>query len=179
MAMAFRRASARTVSFVLAMLLPLAALAQTARPEAVGISTERLQRVNELVDRYMASGDITGAVTLVARNGRIVHLQAQGVMDASSKKPMQKDTIFRIASMSKPVAGAAILMLVEEGKVRLTDPVSKFIPSFKDVKVAVAKPAPPPPLSGPAPAASATRKPIPFRRCVKSRFSTCLRLRPG
>jgi CubicO group peptidase (beta-lactamase class C family) len=95
-------------------------------------------------------------VTLVARNGRIVHLQAQGVMDASSKKPMQKDTIFRIASMSKPVAGTAILMLVEEGKVRLTDPVSKFIPSFKDVKVAVPKPAPPPPVSGPAPAASAT-----------------------
>src|SRR5690348_10484126 len=116
MSMAFRRASVRGVSFVFAMLLPLAVLAQTARPEAVGMSSERLLRVNELVDRYIAAGDITGAVTLVARNGRIVHLQAQGVTDAASKKPMQKDTIFRIASMSKPVAGTAILMLVEEGK---------------------------------------------------------------
>jgi CubicO group peptidase (beta-lactamase class C family) len=156
MSMAFKRASARAVPFVLAMLLPLVALAQTARPEAVGMSTERLQRVGEMVDRYMASGDITGAVTLVARNGRIVHLQAQGVMDASSKKPMQKDSIFRIASMSKPVAGTAILMLVEEGKIRLTDPVSKFIPSFRDIKVAVPKPLPPAPLGGPAPAAPAT-----------------------
>jgi CubicO group peptidase (beta-lactamase class C family) len=151
MSMAFRRASVRGVSFVLTMLLPLAVLAQTARPEAVGMSTERLQRVNELVDRYIAAGDITGAVTLVARSGRIIHLQAQGVMDASSRKPMQRDTIFRIASMSKPVAGTAILMLVEEGKVRLTDPVWKFIPSFKDVKVAVPKPAPPPPVGGPPP----------------------------
>ena len=156
MSMAFKRASARAIPFVLAMLLPLTALAQTARPEVVGLSTERLQRVNEMVDRYIASGDITGAVTLVARNGRIVHLQAQGVTDASSKKPMQKDTIFRIASMSKPVAGTAILMLVEEGKVRLTDPVSRFIPSFKDIKVAVPKPPAPPPLGGPAPPLPAT-----------------------
>ena len=156
MSIAFRRASARLVPFVFALLLPLAAPAQTARPEAVGMSSERLQHVNEMVDRYIAAGDITGAVTLVARNGRIVHLQAQGVMDATSKKPMQRDTIFRIASMSKPVAGTAILMLVEEGKVRLTDPVSKFIPSFKDIKVAVPKPAPPPVLgAGPAPATSA------------------------
>ena len=117
------------------------------------MSTERLQRINEMVDRYIASGDITGAVTLVARNGRIVHLQAQGVTDAASKKPMQRDTIFRIASMSKPVAGTAILMLVEEGKVRLTDPVSKFIPSFKNIKVAVLTPVRPPALgAGPAPA---------------------------
>jgi CubicO group peptidase (beta-lactamase class C family) len=150
MTMAPKRAFARCIPLVFALLVPLAAPAQTARPEAVGMSSERLQRVNELVDRYIASGDITGAVTLVARNGRIVHLQAQGVMDAASKKPMQKDTLFRIASMSKPVAGTAILMLVEEGKVRLTDPVSKFIPSFKDIKVAVPKP-PVPPALGAAP----------------------------
>src|SRR5690349_11325593 len=98
MSIASRRASARLVSLVLAILLPFAALAQTARPEAVGMSSERLLRINELVDRSIAAGDITGAVTLVARSGRIVHLQAQGVMDATSKKPMQKDTIFRVAS---------------------------------------------------------------------------------
>jgi CubicO group peptidase (beta-lactamase class C family) len=147
--------------FVLAILLPLAALAQTARPEAVGMSSERLQRVSELVDRYIASGDITGAVTLVARNGRIVHLQAQGLMDAASKKPMQKDTIFRVASMSKPVTGTAILMLVEEGKIRLTDPVSKFIPSFKNMKVSTTRPAYEPP-PGPAPAAATPPPPDVF-----------------
>ena len=153
MSIAFRRAPARFVPFVLAIFLPLVALAQTARPEAVGMSTERLLRINELIDRSIAAGDITGAVTLVARNGRVVHLQAQGVMDAASKKPMQKDTIFRVASMSKPVAGTAILMLMEEGKIRLNDPVSKFIPSFKGMKVAVTKPAVvPAPGAGPAPA---------------------------
>jgi len=144
---------------LLALFFPLAAFAQTARPEAVGMSSERLNRVNEMVGRYIASGEITGAVTLVARSGRIVHLQAHGVMDAESKKPMQKDTIFRIASMSKPVAGVAILMLVEEGKVRLSDPVSRFIPSFKDLKVAMTLPArpsgsaagPPGPLIPPEP----------------------------
>ena len=156
MTMASRRAFARCIPFLFALLVPLAAPAQTARPEAVGMSSERLQRVSELVDRYIASGDITGAVTLVARNGRIVHLQAQGVMDAASKKPMQKDTIFRVASMSKPVAGTAVLMLVEEGKIRLTDPVSKFIPSFKDIKVAVSKPPRPAGLgAGPPPATPA------------------------
>jgi CubicO group peptidase (beta-lactamase class C family) len=150
MSVALKHACTRFVSVMLALLIPFAASAQTARPEAVGLSTERLLRVNELVDRYIASGDITGAVTLVARSGRIVHLQAHGLMDAASKKPMQKDTIFRIASMSKPVAGTAILMLVEEGKVRLTDPVSRFIPGFKDIKVAVAKPGRPTgPVAGP------------------------------
>jgi CubicO group peptidase (beta-lactamase class C family) len=153
MSIAFSRAPLRFLPFVLAICVPLSALAQTARPEAVGMSSERLQRINELVDRSIASGDITGAVTLVARNGRIVHLQAQGVMDAASKKPMTKDTIFRVASMSKPVAGTAILMLIEEGKIRLSDPVSKFIPSFKAMKVAVSRAAASPaPGAGPAPA---------------------------
>jgi CubicO group peptidase (beta-lactamase class C family) len=77
---------------------------------------------------------ITGAVTLVARKGRVVHLEAQGVMDLESKKPMTGDTMFRIASMTKPVTGLAIMMMLEEGKVRLTDPVSRFIPEFRGMK---------------------------------------------
>ena len=68
--------------------------------------------------------EISGAVTLVARKGRVAHLEAHGLMDIESKKPMAKNSIFRIWSMSKPVAGVAILMLMEEGKVRLNDPVS-------------------------------------------------------
>jgi len=80
-------------------------------------------------------------VTLVARYGKVAHLQAHGVMDLESKKPMATDGLFRIMSMTKPVVGVSILMLMEEGKVRLTDPVSKFIPELKGLKVAVAQPA--------------------------------------
>ena len=104
----------------------------TTKPEEVGLSSERLQRINEMMQRHIAAGDFSGAVTLVARNGRIAHLEAQGLMDIESKKPMQKDAIFRIMSMTKPVVGVAIMMMMEEGKVRLTDPVSKFIPEFKE-----------------------------------------------
>jgi len=114
--------------------------AQTAKPEEVGLSSERLKRIHDLIERRIEARDISGAVTLVARKGRIAHLEAQGLMDIESNKPMAKDAIFRIASMTKPVIGVAILMMVEEGKVRVTDPVSRFIPEFKELKVAVAQP---------------------------------------
>ena len=125
------------------------ATAQTVAPAQAGFSADRLQRIDQFIDSTMAAGEISGGVTLVARNGRIVHLSARGVMDVASKKPMQKDSIFRIASMTKPVAAVAILMLVEEGKVRLDDPVSRYLPSYRGMKVAVALPSRP----GPAPAA--------------------------
>jgi CubicO group peptidase (beta-lactamase class C family) len=121
-------------------LLPLAAGAQTASPASAAFSGERLKRVDGLIERMMAAGEITGAVTLVARDGKIVYLQAQGVMDAESGKPMQKDSFFRMASMTKPVAATALLMLVEEGKVRLNDPVSKYLPSYRNLQVAVPRP---------------------------------------
>ncbi len=121
----------------------------TAKPEEVGLSSERLGRIHDLIQRYLDAGSFSGAVTLVARQGRIAHLEAHGVMDLETKKPMAKDAIFRIMSMTKPVVGFAVLMLVEEGKIRLNDPVSKFIPSFKDLKVAISQPSPAPP--GPAP----------------------------
>jgi CubicO group peptidase (beta-lactamase class C family) len=78
-------------------------------------------------------------VTIVARKAKIVHFQAFGVRDLESKQPMTNDTIFRVASMTKPVTGLAIMMMIEEGKVRLTDPVSRYIPEFKNIKVAVAQ----------------------------------------
>jgi CubicO group peptidase (beta-lactamase class C family) len=110
------------------------------KPEEVGLSSERLPRIHETVQRYLDSGQLAGAVTLVARRGRVASFEAHGVMDLDSKTPMRKDAIFRIASMSKPVTGVAIMMLMEDGKVRLTDPVSRFIPEFKELKVAVIKP---------------------------------------
>jgi CubicO group peptidase (beta-lactamase class C family) len=106
-----------------------------ARPEEVGFSTERLRRVPETIQRHIDAGSITGAVTLVASRGRIAHFEAHGLMDLDSKRPMAKDSVFRIMSMTKPVTAVAVMMLEEEGKLRVTDPVSRFIPEFKQLKV--------------------------------------------
>ena len=116
-----------------------------AKPDDVGISLQRLQRIHDLMQRHIDAGDFSGAVTLVARNGRIAHLEAQGFMDLETKKAMASDAMFRIMSMTKPVVGLAVLMLVEDGKVKLNDPVSKFIPEFKDLKVGVLQGTQPPP----------------------------------
>jgi len=117
-----------------------AGLVSTARPEDVGLSSERLDRIHDAVQRHIDAGSISGAVTLVARHGKIAHLEAHGLMDIESKRAMPKDGVFRLASMSKPITAVAVMMMVEEGKVRLSDPVSRFIPEFKSMKVAVAKP---------------------------------------
>ncbi len=131
--------------FAALLALPAAATADespglpTAIPELVGMSKERLHRVNDAVQRYIDEGKLAGAVTRGARKGHVVHFEAQGLMDIESKKPMRKDTLFRMASTTKPVTAVAVLMLMEEGKLRLNDPVSRFIPEFKTMKVAVPK----------------------------------------
>jgi CubicO group peptidase (beta-lactamase class C family) len=134
-----KKITGRILTVIPFLLLSLTVSAQQVRPEAVGLSSERLQRINELVERNIEAGNITGAVTLVARHGKIAHLEAQGDMDMATKKSMQDDTMFRLASMSKPVAGLAIMMMVEEGKVRLNDKVSDYLPSFSEQSVAVAR----------------------------------------
>jgi len=138
--MKLRVLSAAAVLLVSVLALRPAAETGIARPEDVGLSSERLARITEMMKRHIAAGEISGGVTLVARHGKIAHLEATGVTDIDSKKPMTKDAVFRIASMTKPVTGVAIMMMMEEGKLRITDPVSKYIPSFKDLKVAVAEP---------------------------------------
>jgi len=107
-------------------------------PEQAGISAERLKRVTKLLDRYIEKGEIAGAVSLVARKGKLVHLQAQGLADVESKKPLTTDSIFRLASMTKPITSLAVMMLLEEGHFLLDDPVSRFLPEFKNAKVAIA-----------------------------------------
>jgi CubicO group peptidase (beta-lactamase class C family) len=121
-------------------LLFTAASVPSGTAEQTGLAPDRLQRIHEVMQRYIDAGQISGAVTLVARRGRVAHLEAHGLIDLESKKPMPKDAIFRLASTSKPVTAVAVLMLVEEGKIRLTDPVSRFIPEFKSMKVAVPRP---------------------------------------
>jgi len=109
----------------------------TVKPESVGLSTVRLARVTELMQRNIDAGTFTGSVTLIARNGRVAMLTAQGVMDLDSKTPMRTDAVFRIMSMTKPVVAVSILMLAEEGKVRLTDPVGMYIPALQTLNVTV------------------------------------------
>jgi len=131
-----------TITLLLAGVFPLcAANVPAGSPESVGVSTERLARIHEAMMRHIEAGEISGAVTLVARRGRIVHFEAHGLMDLESKRPMVKDAVFRLASMSKPVTAVAVLTMIEEGKIRLADRVSKFIPEYKDMKVAVPNPA--------------------------------------
>jgi len=126
-----------------ALTLPLQAgsgALTTAKPDELGFSPDRLARVREAVQKHVDAGELSGVVTLVARRGKIAHFEAYGVLDLESKKAMPKDGIFRLASMSKPITAVAVMIMVEEGKIRLTDPVSRFIPEFKGSKVAMARP---------------------------------------
>ena len=109
----------------------------SSKPDDVGLSSERLQRIHAMVQRHMDLGDITGAVVLVARKGQVAYVDVQGTMDAETKKPMTRDSLFRMASMTKPVIGTAVMMMLEEGKIQLGDPISKYIPEFKDMKVGI------------------------------------------
>ena len=122
---------------VLLVSQSLAASLPTSRPEEVGLSADRLRRIHDVIQAHIDARDFAGAVTLVMRKGKVVHFEAHGLMDLESNKPMRTDTLFRMASMTKPMTAVSILMLMEEGKLVLSDPVSKFIPEFKNPKVAV------------------------------------------
>ena len=124
-----------------ALAVPTAASVTVVKPEEAGLSAARLQRITDMVQRHIAAGDLAGAVTVVARRGKVAHLAAQGVMDLDSKQPMTPASMFRIASMTKPVIGVSVMMLIEEGKLHLNDPVARYIPEFANMKVAVARPA--------------------------------------
>lgn len=108
---------------------------ELASPEALGFSSARLARISDLMRRHVDRGELAGAITLVARRGKVVHWDCLGWMDAESARPMQADAILRVYSMTKPVTAVAILMLYEEGRLLLDDPVSCYIPSFKNPQV--------------------------------------------
>jgi CubicO group peptidase (beta-lactamase class C family) len=109
------------------------------QPEEVGFSTERLNRVAKAFQADVDKGLIPGAVFLIARNGKIAYLEAIGFRDRDKKIPMSTDAIFQIASMTKPFTSVAIMMLVEEGKIQLNEPISLYLPEFKGVQVGVEK----------------------------------------
>ena len=142
----FRNTALRSIAtpVLAALLLTVTSVASAAKPDpgmpaasarSVGMSAERLDRIGPAMQQYIDAGLVPGTVTLVARRGKVVHFEARGYMDVQSGKPMRKDAIFRIASMTKPITSVALMMLWEEGKFQLRDPVSKFIPEFADQKV--------------------------------------------
>ena len=107
----------------------------TAKADNVGISAKRLTRLSDGMKSLVDQGRLAGVVTMVARHGKVIEFEATGKRNIAANLPMQKDSIFRIYSMSKPITGVAMMMLLEEGKWQLDDPVAKYIPEFADLKV--------------------------------------------
>lgn len=124
---------------VLSNAIHAAEIPWASSPEEVGMSAERLASINTVMQRHIDAGDIQGAVTAVARRGKIVHFEAHGLMDVENNRPMQEDSIFIMMSSSKPVLGVAAMIMVEEGLIRPEDPVSMYLPEFADMQVAVLK----------------------------------------
>jgi CubicO group peptidase (beta-lactamase class C family) len=128
------------LSFLALVALAAVSSAQdlpSVKPDSAGISPERLARIGAAVDQGIADNRIAGAVTLVLRHGNVVWYDARGMADREVAKPMQKDEIFRICSMTKPITTTAVMMLYEEGKFTLEDPISKYLPEFKNPRVLV------------------------------------------
>ena len=121
------------VSFVWADALP------TAKPEQVGLSSQRLERLGQALKAQIANDRFPGAVAVVARKGRIAYFESVGQLDPVGGAPMSKDAIFRLYSMTKPFTSVAAMMLVEQGKLTLADPVSKYLPQLGKLEVAALK----------------------------------------
>ena len=134
-----KRKSLLSISLLLGILLTSSSFAQyfqTAKtPEEVGFSAERLKRIDALLQSFVDDGLAPNAVTFVARKGKIVHFKTFGYRNVEKKTPLKKDDIFRIASQTKLLTTISMMMLYEEGKCLMTDPVSKYIPAFKNPKV--------------------------------------------
>jgi CubicO group peptidase (beta-lactamase class C family) len=118
-------------SFVCAAPLP------EASPESVGMSSERLKRLDATFQKIIDEKELPGVTVMVARKGKLVYQKSFGFQDREKSTPMANDSIFRIYSMTKPIVSVAAMMLVEEGKLQLAEPISKYIPEFKDMKVGV------------------------------------------
>src|SRR5262245_42415696 len=126
------------LALVTLWMIPLSANAAelpTSTPEAKGMSAEKLAKVADVMNGYIKDKKIAGGIVLVARNGKLVFQETYGLRKLEGKLPVERDTIFRIYSMSKAITSAAALMLVDEGKLDLDAPVSKYLPEFAEMKV--------------------------------------------
>src|ERR1035438_6047440 len=127
----------RTILCAFLTLPLLAADLPQSKPDEVGMSADRLKRIHPMIQSHIDAKDYSGAVTLVARKGKVVHFEAHGMADIEGNKAMKTDALFWLASMTKPMTAVSILMLLEEGKQVLNDPISKFIPEYRNPRVAV------------------------------------------
>lgn len=134
-----RMAAAAALGVVLAWPAGAQGIPRVQSPEEVGFLSTRLKRLSDRLDEGVKNNELPGAVVLIARNGKIVMFESYGFRDKEAKVAMTNDTIFRIASMTKPIVTLAAMMLMEEGKLTLADRVSMYIPAFADTKVAVQK----------------------------------------
>ena len=132
----FRNGLLVAMATIAAAVLPAEEL-PTAFPEEVGMSSGRLLEIDAAMQRHIDAGKLQGAVTAVARRGKVVHFKAYGLMDVERGQAMQQDAIFRMASSSKPVLGVAAMILIEEGLLRPDDEVAAYLPEFRDMQVAV------------------------------------------
>ena len=132
---------AAVAALAVSVALPAAAqgIPKAQSPEEVGFLANRLKRLSDRIEEGVKNNELPGAVVLIARNGKLVMFDSFGFRDKEAKLPMTNDTIFRIASMTKPIVSVAAMILVEEGKLSVADPVSRYIPAFADTKVAVSK----------------------------------------
>ena len=133
------RATAFAFALLFAVLVHAADPLPRAQPEEVGLSSERLRQLDTVLRGYVDDGRLAGSVLLVARRGKLVYLQAFGQRDREARAPMQPDSIFRIASQTKALVSVGVMMLAEQGKLQLTDPLWKYLPEFRETTVAVAK----------------------------------------
>lgn len=135
----------RTLLFLSLLAMPLqAADVAVVNPEAVGFTSDRLSKISDFVDREVAAGNLVGAVTLVARHGQVVLFESAGRYGLEDDRPMDKDALFRIFSMTKPITTVAAMILYEEGAFHLGDPVAKYLPELKDMQLLIdGSPVPP------------------------------------
>ena len=126
------------LTFTGALVLANASMARPlpeTKAERVGMSSERLERITQMTQKYVDEGKLAGVITMVARDGKLVHFEAVGSKGADDPRPLEKDDLFRIYSMTKPITATAAMQLYEQGKFHMNDPVHKFIPEFKDLTV--------------------------------------------
>lgn len=133
--MSIRRLAFATAILCLTTQLSTAGELPVAKPESVGMSSERLAKVDVVMDNLVKEKKLVGGIIMIARQGKVVHLKSHGLMDLEAQKPMRDDALLRIYSMSKAITTAAALILHDEGKLKLDDPVSKYVPEVKDCKV--------------------------------------------
>lgn len=107
----------------------------TAKPEKVGMSAQRLERINAALQGFVDDGKLAGAVTMISRRGKVVHLKEFGKLDLDADTDMKQDSLFRIYSMTKPLVTVAAMILYEEGRFQLNDPISRYMPEFENTKV--------------------------------------------